>query len=343
MLCMKIAREPYGTLKDGRAVDVITLENSNGYSAQVITYGAYLVSFKGPDKDGKIEELTRNYPDLAAYEDKTNYHGATVGRYANRIGGNTFSIDGTSYDLTPNNEFFQLHGGPDGFNTKIWEAFPIRYEERASVKLTLTSEDGDQGYPGTLDVALTITLTEQNELFFVYEAATDKNTYVSLTNHTYWNLSGKPGIKKIDDQLLKIHSEKTVDIDVHQVPTGKFNPVEGTIFDFTERKRIGDDIMKIDADPVGYDHNFCLSDRKGVQDAAELYDPESGRLMKVLTDAPGLQFYSDNHDTEHPHTALCLEAGELPDAMNHENFYSPLLEPGKLYRQVTIHSFFVIE
>ncbi len=338
---MKIAREPYGTTKDGKAVDIITIENSNGYSVQVITYGAYLVSFKGPDKKGNIEELTRGYDNLEAYLNQPDYHGATVGRYANRIGKSTFSIDGESYQLNPTNDDFQLHGGPDGFNSRIWEAFPIRYDKRASVKLTLTSPDGDQGYPGTLDVALTITLTEENELFFLYEAATDKKTFVSLTNHTYWNLNGRPGEKKIYDQLLQINSEKTVAIDNNQVPTGELSPVAGTIFDFSKPKKIGEDILSIESDPVGYDHNFVMSDLKGVQEAASLWDPESGRFMKVLTDAPGLQFYSDNHDSENPHTALCLEAGELPDAMNHENFFSPLLKPGQLYRQVTIHSFSV--
>jgi aldose 1-epimerase len=338
---MKIARDPYGTTSYGKAIDKITLENSSGYSVEVITYGAYLISFKGPDRDGRIEELTKAFPSLSDYEVPTNYHGATIGRYANRIGGSSFTLDGELIELVPTHDMFQLHGGPSGFNTRIWEAFPMREEERASVKLTLTSAHGDQGYPGTLDVALTITLTEKNELFFVYEAVTDRPTCVSLTNHTYWNLSGKARTERVLDQLMQIHAEHIVEVDSDQVPTGRLIPVAGTPFDFREPKPIGEDITRIDADPQGYDHNFVLADHKGVLEAAVLKDPSSGRVMKVLTNAPGLQFYTDNYSVGNEHTALCLEAGELPDAMNHEGFHSPVLRPGETYRQVTIHSFSV--
>lgn len=336
---MKISRDPYGKTQQGKAVDCITIENTSGYSIQVLTYGAYLISCKAPDRDGVIEEITKNCDSLSAYEQPATYRGATIGRYANRIGGSCFTLDGVEYSLTPTNEFFQLHGGPSGFHTRVWEAFPMREEERASVKLTLTSEDGDQGFPGTLDVALTITLTEKNELFFVYEAVTDRPTCVSLTNHTYWNISGKPGIEKIYDQRLSIQADRIVEIDEHQVPTGRMTSVAGTPFDFREEKPIGRDIREIDADPQGYDHNFVLPDRKGMNEAAALYDPHSGRRMRVLTTAPGLQFYTDNHSEGSEHTALCLEAGEFPDAMNHEGLLSPVLRPGEVYRQATIHSF----
>ncbi len=340
---MKISRTPYGTTKDGKAVDTVIITNSNGYTLQIITYGAYLISFKGPDRNGVIEELTKNCHALSDYEVPNNYRGATIGRYANRIADGQFTLDGVTYSLDKTSEACQLHGGPAGFNTRIWEAFPIKYDNRASVKLTLTSPDGDQGFPGNLDVALTITLTEENELFFLYEAVTDKPTCISLTNHTYWNLTGRPGIEKIYDHKLQINSDHILEVDDNLVPTGSFIPVDGTPFDFRTIKPIGEDIMNIPGNVAGYDHNFVMQDRKGVLRAATVIEPKSGRKMQILTDAPGLQFYTDNFDKDAPHTAFCLEAGELPDAMNHDNFYSPVLRPGELYRQVTIHSFSIEE
>jgi len=335
---MNITRDPFGKTKDGKNIDVIRIENSQHYSFEVITYGAYLRSFKAPDSKGNISEITRNFSEFSDYEAPSHYMGATVGRYANRIAKASFSLDEKSYQLQKNSINCQLHGGESGFNTKIWEAFPMREHDRASVKLTLTSPDGDQGFPGTVDAALTITLTENNELFFLYEAVTDKPTCISLTNHTYWNLRGAIEQGNIYDQEICIAADKIVDVDEELIPTGKLTEVAGTPFDLRAMIPIGKHIAEPN-NGLGYDNNFVLSPKKGLRKAAVVKDSKTGRTMEVHTDAPGLQFYSDNF-SEPNHAAYCLEAGELPDAMNHSNFPSPVLRPGEMYRQITIHSFF---
>ncbi|NQT60060.1 MAG: galactose mutarotase [Bacteroidetes bacterium] len=335
---MNISRDPFGKTKDGKNIDVIRIENSQHYSFEVITYGAYLRSFKAPDSEGNISELTRNFESLSDYEDPINYMGATIGRYANRIANASFSLDEKTYHLQKNSGNCQLHGGTAGFNTKIWEAFPMREHDRASVKLTLTSPDGDQGFPGTVDASLTITLTENNELFFFYEAVTDKPTCISLTNHTYWNLRGSIEHGNIYDQEISITADKIVDVDEELIPTGKLTDVTNTPFDLHQMTPIGKHIA-VPNNGLGFDNNFVLSAKKGLRKAAVVKDPKTGRTMEVHTDAPGLQFYSDNF-SEPNHAAYCLEAGELPDAMNHSNFPSPVLRPGEMYRQITIHSFY---
>jgi aldose 1-epimerase len=339
---MKISRESFGQTKDGRQVDTIRIENSQGYSLEIITYGAYLRSFQTPDRSGKPGEITRNFPRLSYYENPSNYMGATIGRYANRIAGARFSLSGNTYYLAENSKGCQLHGGPGGFNTKVWDAYPLREENRASVKLALTSPDSDQGFPGTLDVTLTITLTEENELIFLYEAVTDAETPVSLTNHTYWNLRGVFTRGSIYDQEILIHSNRIVEVDENLLPTGKFLNVAGTPFDLQKKTSIGKNIS-IPNKGLGFDNNYVLgngSDKAEVKKAAEVFDPITGRRMEVLTNAPGLQFYSDNF-SQPDHAAYCLEAGELPDAMNQPNFPSPVIKPGEIYRQVTIHTFSV--
>ena len=335
---MKISRSPFGKTRAGKSIDVIRVENSHHYSFEVITYGAYLKSFKAPDSRGNIAEITRNFETLSQYEYPVHYMGATVGRYANRIANASFSLDKKRYQLQKNSENCQLHGGEAGFHTKIWEAFPIREHERASVKLTLSSPDGDQGFPGTVDVSLTITLTEKNELFFFYEAVTDKPTCISLTNHTYWNLRGSIEQGNIYDQEICIEADKIVAVDEELIPTGKLADVEGTPFDLRQMRPIGEHIAEPN-NGLGFDNNFLLSAAKGLRKAAVVKDPKTGRTMEVHTDAPGLQFYSDNFSNP-KHAAYCLEAGELPDAMNHSNFPSPILRPGEMYRQITIHSFY---
>ncbi len=337
---MNISRKPFGTTVTGTQVDCICISNSSGYEAEVLTYGAYLRSFKAPDRNGDIREITRNFTTLSPYLEPDNYCGATIGRYANRIAGNAFFIDGTEYRLESCSDICQLHGGPRGFNTRIWEAFPMLEDGRASVKLTLTSEDGDQGFPGTVDVALTVTLTEKNELFFLYEAVTDSPTYISLTNHTYWNLRGEVVEGNIYDQRIRINAESTVAVDGQLLPTGVLQSVAGTVFDLRKSVPIGRNIAEPNGG-LGYDNNFVLPAAEGrIRDAADVYDPVSGRAMQVLTNAPALQFYSDNFSTP-KHASYCLEAGELPDAMHHDSFPSPRLDPGERYRQVTIHTFTV--
>jgi aldose 1-epimerase len=328
---MKITREPFGITSDGKKVDEITLINERGYSCTLITLGARIISFKGPDKNHKIEELTKCPHELSELEKSDNYYGATIGRYSNRISNGRFSIDGTEYQLELNGDGYQLHGGPRGFNSVLWEAFAMREDHRASVKFTHTSVDGDQGFPGTLDIAVTVTLTEENELFFVYEAVTDAPTVVGMTNHTYWNLSGDRKDKVYSHQV-KINAENIIETSENLVPTGKILPVDDTRFDLRVPRVLG----KLER---GFDTCFILPDKKGVLEAAEVYEPASGRIMKVITDAPGIQFYTDNFDDEDQHGSFCLEAQEIPDAFNHGDYFSRILRPGEFYRQVTIHSF----
>jgi aldose 1-epimerase len=342
---MKMRREQFGRTRDGKQVDRIEIENENGYSCAVLTYGAYLCSFKVPDSRSGPTEVTRCFPHFTPYENPKCYFGATIGRYANRIAGPAFSIDGKTSRLTETSPGVQLHGGPGGFHTRIWDAYPLREENRASVKLTLHSSAGDQGFPGSLDAVLTVTLTDENELIFLYEAEADAPTPVSLTNHTYWNLRGEFFGGSIYDQEIRIFADSIVEVDGRLLPTGVKQPVDGYPFDLRTPTPIGRHI-DVPNGGTGYDNCFIVKDpviegeevRPLLRDAAAVYDPESNRSMIVRTTAPGVQFFTDNV-SQPPHTAYCLEAGELPDAMNQADFPSPVIRPGELYRQVTIHSF----
>ncbi len=336
---MNMKREFFGTTSTGRQVDVITIENSSGASIQVITYGARLISCCMPDRKGSLDDLIVGKKDISEYEGTLLYHGATIGRYANRIAQGTFEIDGTRYGVEKNHPLFQLHGGPEGFHQVVWDAYPMKLDDRGIVKFSITSPDGDQGFPGTMDVSVSISLTEKNELIFLYEAMSDKDTYTSLTNHAYWNLSGTSAPVTIHSHLLQLNSEAYVEVGQDLLPTGVLAPVKGTPFDFRSPKEIGKDLGNI-AGFDGYDHNFLVSDNHQPEliDAAVVEDPASGRVMTIRTNAPGIQFYSDIYSTP-PFYGICLEAGELPDAMHHEHFPQPLLKRGEMYRQLTIHSF----
>jgi len=335
---MNIQRKPFGVTKTGRNVDSILIENSSGASIEVITYGARLISCRMPDRNGKLEELLLASREIDDFEGAFMYHGATIGRYANRIADGRFTIDGREVQTAKTHEDHQLHGGPGGFHTLVWDAFPIKYEDRGSVKFSLTSPDGDQGFPGNLDVSVTVSLTELNEIMFVYEAVTDKPTYISLTNHAYWNLSGSIR-ETVHDHVLKLHAEAVVEVNESLIPTGRLLPIADTPFDFSEPKAVRKDIDKLTASQ-GYDHNLVLRKEHSTQmkTAAVMKEPKSGRVMKLETNAPGVQFYTDNYGNP-PYQGFCLETGELPDAMNHENFPQPRLDPGSTYRQVTVYSF----
>ncbi len=336
---MNITREYFGTTSAGKQVDVISIENSSGASIELITYGARLISCKMPDRKGTSDELVLGSKDLADYEGDLLYHGATIGRYANRIAKGTFTLNGIEHNVEKNHPLFQLHGGPGGFHQLIWDAYPIKQEDRGLVKFTLTSPDGDQGFPGTLDVAVTVTLTEMNELMFFYEAVTDADTYISLTNHAYWNVSGLSADTTIHDHELQLNAHAYVEVGRDLLPTGSLVSVHNTPFDFTKVKTIGKDLHNIPGFD-GFDHNFVVRKARAPQviDAAVVFDPPSGRKMTIRTNAPGVQFYSDIY-SQPPYRGICLEAGELPDAMHHSNFPQPLLTKGGTYRQLTIHSF----
>jgi len=341
---MQLTRTPYGTTKNGEAVDEFFIENSHGVSFRLISYGATLTSVKTPDNSGNIDEITLGFDSLDGYEGPHPYFGATVGRFANRIARGRFVLEDTEYQLDTNNKgIHHIHGGVEGFNRKVWEAYPVKKQDEAGVTLSLTSEHRDQGYPGTLDVKLTVMLSEKNELSFSYEAATDRTTPVNLTNHTYWNLGGECS-GSIKDHILQLNSERFVQVDSELIPTGQIAPVKDSPFDFRTPKPIGKDLEAAG----GYDHCFTLSEENALSlPAARVREPNSGRTMTVFTISPGIQFYSGNFLQDlatrcgkvGPHDALCLETEEYPDAVNHPEFPTVFLKPKERYLRKTVYQF----
>ncbi len=342
---MKIGRITFGETKTGEKIDAFTVSNSNGLEMTVINYGATLQSFKMPGKSGTADELTLGFDTLKEYEGNHPYFGAVIGRVANRISEGKFTINGREFLLDCNDNKNHIHGGIEGFSRKVWSADSFIDNKEAGVKLFLISPDGDQGYPGKLDVSFTISLDENNNLKFNYEAVTTKPTIVNLTNHAYWNLSGA-GKGNIYSQKLYIRSSMYVETDDELIPTGNTPSVHGTPFDFLTPKSIGQDIDKTG----GYDHCFVL-DNSSVLDSEkvmiEVFDPESSRKMKVYTNSPGVQFYTGNFlDNQKDrsgnlskHDAFCLETEEFPDAVNHTGFPSAVLEPGETYSRFTKMNF----
>ncbi|MEM5946948.1 aldose epimerase family protein [Spirochaetia bacterium 38H-sp] len=343
---MKIKTGTFGKTEAGE-VKYYMLTNKNGYSCTIINYGATLVSFKMPDRHGKTEEITLGFDNIQDYLTRSPYFGATIGRFANRISRAAFTIDGTEYKLIPNEGENQLHGGPGGLHTLLWDGDVFNNDYSATIVLSCSSPDGDQGYPGNLSVTTSYTLTENNELVMEYLAETDKKTHVNLTNHAYWNLAGA-GSGKIYDHILYLDCTHYLPVDNESIPTGEKKQVTGTAFDFTTEKPIGRDIEKI---PPGYDHCMVLREHNPYDPVAfaRVEEPSSGRCMEISTTKPGVQFYTGNHlnDIEiadkkiaRRHEAFCLETQYFPDTPNKENFPSSLLEPDKTYRQKTVYKFF---
>lgn len=346
-----VAEAPFGTLEDGGRVKLFALTNASGAEAKIINYGAIVVSLKVPDRNGKLQDVVLGYDDLAGYTKDKDFFGSTVGRYGNRIGAGKFTLDGKSYQLDINNGPNHLHGGAHGFFKKLWKAEPVKGKE-PGVKLTYVSKDGEEGYPGTLTITVTYSLTRQNGLRIDYLATTDKPTILNPTHHSYFNLSGDPTQTILDEELM-IAADKTTPVDAGLIPTGKLADVAGTPMDFRKPTKIGARIDTKDEQlgfGKGYDHNWVLSTpAKKVRKVAELYDARSGIAMQILTDQPGLQFYSGNflNGTIHGkggvayqlRTAVCLEPQVFPDAPNHPNFPSAVLRPGQRYRQTTIYQF----
>lgn len=345
-------KEVFGTTAEGDTVYNFRLENEGGISMNVITYGGIIQSLKAPDKNGKVEEITVGFKDLADYEAENPFFGALIGRYGNRIAKGKFTLDGTEYTLPINNDPNHLHGGPKGFFKVNWNGEAFENEHGKGVKLTYMSPDGDMGYPGNLLSTVTYLLTPDNTLEITYEAETDKATVVNLTQHAYFNLSGNPDSTILNHEL-KIMADKFVPVDPTLIPTGKLQDVKGTPFDFTERKKIGADIEAKNTQlerGKGFDHNWVLNNQDGVLAlAAELYHAPSGRLMEVLTTEPGIQFYSGNFldgtltgrhgGPQNFRTGLCLETQHYPDSPNQPKFPTTVLRPGEKYRSQTIFKF----
>jgi aldose 1-epimerase len=343
-------RSAFGTNQKGVAVDLFTFSNSHGLTAKVTTHGATLVALLAPDRHGKLADLTLGFDDVSGYESKDNASfGCTVGRYANRIGNARFTLDGRTYTLLANNGKNHLHGGgPLAFAKVVWQAEPFANAAGRGVVFTHTSADGEEGYPGTMKVKVTYTLTDDNELRLDYEATSDKPTVVNLTNHAYWNLAGA-GNGDILDHLLTLHADRYTVVDAGLVPTGEIAPVRGTPLDFTTPHRIGERIPPYESPPHGYDHNFVLNGEPGkLRPAARVIEPKSGRVLEILTTEPAIQLYTGNHlrgqkgkgGTAYPRrSGFCLEAQHYPDSPNKPHFPSTVLRPGQTYRQTTVHRF----
>jgi aldose 1-epimerase len=338
---------PFGKTADGTPVVVYTLTNKHGLVAKVMTRGATLIELNVPDKGGKLANVVLGFDDLAGYEsDRNQYFGCTVGRVCNRIAKGTFKIDGQQFSIAINDKPNSLHGGVKrSLDKVVWKAVVANSPTEAIVRFTYTSPDGEEGFPGTLKITATYTLTDDNELRLGYEATTDKATPINLTNHSYFNLAGA-GAPTVLDHILTVAAKSYTPTDDTLIPTGKIEPVKGTPFDFTEPHKIGERVEALIKTPAkGYDHNFVLTPRdKTPTFAAKLKDPNSGRVLTVATTQPGIQVYSGNFlhgqkgkdgKTYAQRSALCLETQHFPDAVNHPEFPSVILLPGQTYRQTT--------
>jgi len=347
-----IDKKLFGTLPDGGKIYSYTLKNSSGMKAEIIEFGAIVRTLFVPDRSGKFSDIVLGYDDLSGYENGSSYLGAIVGRYGNRIAKGKFTMDEKEYQLTVNSGTNHLHGGAKGFDKVLWKAEPVESKTDPALKLTYVSKDGEEGYPGTVTVTVTYTVTKDNELRIDYEGTTDKTTILNPTHHSYFNLTGD-FTKKILDHELMIKADTLTPVDANLIPSGELKKVEGTPFDFRKPEKIGARINEKDEQlrfGIGYDHNWVLNDyNKNVRLSAAVYDSQSGRYMEVLTDQPGLQFYSGNFldgsakgkdGILYAHrTGLCLEAQLFPDSPNKKNFPSAVLKPGEVYRQTTIYKF----
>lgn len=339
-----VTHAPFGSLEDGTKADVYTLKSAE-LEARVTTYGARIVSISSKDRNGKMADVVLGHNSVAEYrQGKNAYFGTVPGRYANRIAGGKFALEGHNYQVTLNDGPNMLHGGTTGFDQHIWTAKEIP----GGVEFSLVSPDGDQGFPGTLTAHVRYTLAG-GALKIQYSATTDKPTIVNLTNHAYFNLSGEGG-PSILDEIVQIDADRYTPVDATLIPTGELAPVAGTPFDFTKPTAIGSRInatneqLKLGG---GYDHNWVLRAGKtaALHSAATVFDPASGRVLKVLTTEPGVQFYSGNFldgarvgktGAKYGHrSGLCLETQHFPDSPNHKNFPSTELKPGQTYSSTT--------
>lgn len=347
-----ITSEPWGTTEDGTAVERYTLSNK-GMTVRILTYGGIIQSLEVPDRRSEPVNVVLGFSDLQGYLDNNNpgpYFGALIGRYGNRIANGQFELDGNTYNLPINNDPNSLHGGFEGFDTKVWAATPIQNGNRVALQLDYTSIDGEEGYPGNLDVQVTYTLTRDQKLEIHYTATTDAPTVVNLTNHTYWNLQGE-GTSSILDHELTLPASGYTPVDSTLIPTGEIADVTGTPMDFREATPIGERIREPFEQLLfgqGYDHNWVLDrpDDDSLQLAAKLRDPDSGRTLRMWTTEPGIQFYSGNFldatlvgtggNVYRQSDGLALETQHFPDSPNQPQFPSTTLQPGETYDTTTV-------
>lgn len=351
-----IAKQVWGQMPDGRTVHLYTLTNAKGMTMRVSDYGAIITALTAPDREGRMADVVLGYDKLADYVKATPYFGAAIGRYGNRIAGGKFTLDGKTYTLATNNDPggipCHLHGGKVGFDKVLWDAKGIVKEGAVGLKFHYLSRDGEEGYPGNLDITMYYWLTEAGELRVEYEATTDKATPVNLTQHSYFNLAGHDAGTILDHELM-LAADRFTPVDKGLIPTGELAPVQGTPFDFTQPtaigKRVSDKHEQLEFG-LGYDHNFVLARWDGkLRLAATVHEPTSGRFMEVLTTEPGVQFYCGNfldgtnvgkgsHAYQH-RTGFCLETQHFPDAPNQPTFPSTILRPDETYHHVTVYRF----
>ena len=351
---VEVTKKPWGQTPDGTQVDLYTLRNARGAEATITNYGGIVVTLLMPDKSGKMADVVLGYDTLQGYIDKTPYFGCLVGRYGNRIGGATFALDGKTYTLAKNDGPNSLHGGVKGFDKVVWTGRPVDSKDGAALELTYLSKDGDEGFPGNLKVTAIYTLTNNNELKLDFHATTDKPTVCNLTHHSYFNLRGQ-GDGDILSHELVINAARITPIDKTLITTGEYMPVEGTPFDFRKPTAIGARINENNTQlqyGPGYDHNWVVdkpAGQLGIQ--ATVYEPTTGRVLEVLSDEPGVQFYSGNFldgtikgkggVVYQQRTGFCLEPQHYPDSPNKPQFPSVVLRTGETYQNTIIYRFSV--
>ncbi|HEY0726796.1 MAG TPA: aldose epimerase family protein [Pyrinomonadaceae bacterium] len=339
---VNISKRQFGTT-DGHDVSLYTLTNERGCEVSITNYGGALVSLKTPDRRGNLADVALGFETLEEYVGNPRYFGGLIGRHANRIGSGRFTLDGVQYQLTQNNGVNHLHGGAKGFDKRVWTAREETSSGAAKLHLEYFSVDGEEGYPGNVIANVSYKLSADNELEIDYEATTDRDTLVNLTSHAYFNLAGGGDILGHE---LTLHADGFTPVSKELIPTGEVKAVENTPMDFRRAKPIGADLSLAG----GYDHNFVLQNSDGsLRPAARLYEPNSGRVLEILTTEPGIQFYSGNFldgsltgkggVVYHKYTGLCLEPQKFPDAPNHANFPSTVLRPGEVYKHVSVYRF----
>lgn len=348
MAASSVSERPFGKLESGDDVAIFTLKNKRGSSVSVTTFGATLTEFHLADNEGNTKNVVLGFDNLADYLHRGGHFGATTGRFANRIAGAKFSLDGKEYALEANNGGNCLHGGTKGIDKKVWIASEVESEEEgvSSVKFSHLSPHMDSGFPGALSISVTYSLTDTNELWIEYEANSDKATPINLTNHAYFNLKGA-GNGDILNHEIRIDADKYTPVDGNLIPTGAIEDVQGTPLDFRVSQPIGARIERLAG---GYDCNFVLNENYSgdMKLAAQVLEPESGTSMRVYTTEPGLQFYtsnslkgnfSGNGGVYGKYSALCLEAQHFPDSVHHPSFPNVILKPEDVYKQTTVYAF----
>lgn len=341
---LSIMKAPFGTV-DQKQVNLYTLTNKHGIVVKITNYGAIITQIWTPDRDGQVGDIVLGYDSIQGYIDKNPYFGAIAGRYANRIAGGRFTLNGTSYQLSKNDGNNHLHGGIKGFDKVVWDATEIQDSSSVGLELSYLSKDGEEGYPGNLSVNVRYLLNDSNELTTVITATTDKDCPVNLCNHTYFNLTTAD--TNVLGHILSIVASQLTDVNDELIPTGTLPPVAGTPMDFNTPHEIG---ARIEDVKGGYDHNYVLDKKPGdLALAATLLDPKSGREVKIFTTQPGLQFYSGNFldgsvtgkggKVYQKHYGLCLETQHFPDSPNHPDFPNTILKPGEVYQETTVYQF----